>query len=166
MLTDIVSKLFPRAPATIRPPACYLCTRLKQVPCTWILAEKRCQGGFCGAVRPVAAGGLPLPAARAPCRGGSLLAAVAVRQIPGILYAPGPGAARRHHALLIRDEAAIGAAAAEAVVLRAPWSIDLGIGRIRHACNEGTGEEQGSKEASGCHRSLPVCTPAAQSTAV
>src|SRR3954453_6291554 len=49
-------KAVPPSPGDNSPPACYLCTRLKVVPCTWILAEKRCQDGICGAVRPALLG--------------------------------------------------------------------------------------------------------------
>src|SRR4051812_9701817 len=52
-------KAVPPSPGDNSPPACYLCTRLKVVPCTWILAEKRCQGGFCGAGPTALRGELP-----------------------------------------------------------------------------------------------------------
>src|SRR5262245_47836339 len=61
-----------------------------------------------------------------PARVSGVLAA-AVGHSPGISHAPGAGAGRRrHHALLVRDEATVpGAIAAAAVVLRTPRPVDF-----------------------------------------
>ncbi len=48
-----------------------------------------------------------------------------IRHVPRIPYTPGTGPTCRHHALLVGYEAAIGAAAIVAVVLGAPWTVDL-----------------------------------------
>ena len=54
-----------------------------------------------------------------------IASSLAIRHVPRIAYTPGTGPTCCHHALLVGDEAAIGAAAIIAVVLGAPWSVDL-----------------------------------------
>jgi hypothetical protein len=63
-----------------------------------------------------------------------IVSPLAIREIPRILYAPGTGTTSCHHALVVGDEAAIGADTIGAVVLGAPWTVDLsGRGRRKGA---------------------------------
>jgi hypothetical protein len=66
-----------------------------------------------------------------PIPGDLIVSSLAIRQIPRILYTPGTGTTCCHHALIVGDEAAIGAATIIAVVLGAPWTVDLSGGGRR-----------------------------------
>src|SRR3954471_11049041 len=84
-----------------------------------------------------------------------IASSLAIRHVPRIAYTPGTGPTCCHHALLVGDEAAIGAPAIIAVVLGAPWSVDLSrAGRRKEsAAEQGKCEQQTISHR--CHLNLP-----------
>src|SRR5262249_30086154 len=86
----------------------------------------------------------------------SVVAAVAaVLQVPRVLHAIRAGAARGRHAWLVRDEAAVGGAAARAGILHAPGAIDLGgTGAGIEQAERAEGEE-GKADAERGHGESP-----------
>src|SRR3954447_922227 len=72
-----------------------------------------------------------------------IASSLAIRRVPRIAHTPGTGPTCCHHALLVGDEAAIGAAAVIPIVLRAPWSVDLGRAgrREQNAAQQGKCEQ-------------------------
>src|SRR4029077_6685680 len=73
-----------------------------------------------------------------------IASSLAISPVPRIAYPPGTGPACCHHALLVGDEPASGAAAIIAVVLGAPWSVDLSRAgrREESAAQQGKCEQQ------------------------
>src|SRR4051812_44828233 len=84
-----------------------------------------------------------------------IASSLAIRHVPRIPYTPGTGTTCCHRALLVGGEAAIGAAAIIAVVLSAPWSVDLSrAGRRKEsAAQQGKCEQQTISHRS--HLNLP-----------